>query len=85
LSGWLHERLQWELCLFLAALQADPALAEEALTYNPEGGSQLIKAISGIGYVALLGYFLFKVLNRRARTAREEVSATHVLANANLY
>jgi len=56
----------------LATLPAGPALAEDALAYNPEGGSQLIKAVSGFGYVALLGYFLFKILNRRARTAREE-------------
>ena len=73
LTDRLDGRLQWELCLLLATLPAGPALAEDALAYNPEGGSQLIKALSGFGYVALLGYFLFKILNRRARTAREEV------------
>lgn len=63
----------WQLWLAITTLPCGPALADEALKYNPAGGETLIKSLTGIFYIGLVGYFLFKVLNRRARTAREQV------------
>jgi len=70
-SMW--SRFSWELVLLACSLPALPAAAEEGVKYNPEGGEGLVKTLSGAVYIALLLYFLFRVFNRRARKAREEV------------
>jgi hypothetical protein len=70
-SWW--SRLDWELLLLASALPVPPALAEEGLTYDSSRGEGIVKTLSGTLYIGLLLYFLFKVLNRRARKAREEV------------
>lgn len=57
----------------LLALQATPAWADDALSYNPQGGEGIVKGFSGLLYVGLLVYFLYRTLNRNARRAREEV------------
>jgi hypothetical protein len=49
------------------------ALAEEGLAYDSSKGEGIVKTLSGAFYIGILLYFLFKVLNRRARKAREEV------------
>lgn len=67
-------RLDWELLLLVSALPPVPtALAEEGLKYDSSRGEGIVKTLSGALYIGLLLYFLFKVLNRRARKAREEV------------
>lgn len=70
-SWW--SRLDWELLLLASALPVPSALAEEGLTYDSSRGEGIVKTLSGGLYIGLLLYFLFKVLNRRARKAREEV------------
>lgn len=69
----LWSRLDWELLLLACALPAGPALAEEGVAYNATQGEGIVKTLSGVAYIGLLLYFLTKVLNRRARKAREEV------------
>lgn len=69
---WL--RLDWELLLLVSTLPPVPnALAEEGLKYDSSRGEGIVKTLSGALYVGLLLYFLFRVLGRRARKAREEV------------
>lgn len=68
----LWSRLDWELLLLACALPAGPALAEEGVAYNATQGEGIVKTLSGVAYIGLLLYFLTKVLNRRARKAREE-------------
>jgi hypothetical protein len=70
-SWW--SRLEWELLLLASALPVPPALAEEGLKYDSSRGEGIVKTLSGALYIGLLLYFLFRVLNRRARKAREEV------------
>lgn len=72
-SWW--SRLDWELLLLVSALPVPSALAEEGLKYDSSRGEGIVKTLSGALYIGLLLYFLFKVLNRRARKAREEVCA----------
>lgn len=67
--------LAFELGVLLAMLPGGPAAAEEAITYNSAAGDGIVKAFSGILYLGLLGFFLYRTFNRRARQAREEVSA----------
>jgi hypothetical protein len=72
-SSW-WSRLDWELLLLVSALPAPAALAaEDGLKYDSSRGEGIVKTLSGGLYIGLLLYFLFKVLNRRARKAREEV------------
>eukprot|EP00882_Tetradesmus_deserticola_P029819 GHRQ01033435.1.p1 GENE.GHRQ01033435.1~~GHRQ01033435.1.p1 ORF type:complete len:206 (+),score=29.72 GHRQ01033435.1:48-665(+) len=68
----LWSRLDWELLLLVCAAPAGPALAEEGVAYNATQGEGIVKTISGAAYIGLLLYFLTRVLNRRARKAREE-------------
>lgn len=49
------------------------ALADEGVGYDPSGQSEFLTNLAGFGYVALLGYFLFKVFTRRAKTFTTEV------------
>lgn len=56
-----------------AAAAEAAAAAGDALSYNPTQGEGIVKTLSGAAYVGLLLYFLTRVLNRRARKAREEV------------
>lgn len=69
-SFW--SRLNWELLLLVSSAPVPAALADEGLKYNAERGEGLVKTLSGVAYVGLLLYFLIRVLNRRARKAREE-------------
>lgn len=69
----LWSRLNWELLLLVSAVPVPAALAEEGLKYNAEKGEGIVKTLSGVAYIGLLLYFLTRVLNRRARKAREEV------------
>lgn len=71
-SSW-WSRLDWELLLLVSAVPVPPALAEEGLAYDSSKGEGIVKTLSGAFYIGILLYFLFKVLNRRARKAREEV------------
>jgi hypothetical protein len=77
----IWSRLDWELLLLVSALPAGPALAEEGVAYNATQGEGIVKTISGVAYIGLLLYFLTRVLNRRARKAREEVRAYLLLIN----
>jgi hypothetical protein len=64
-----------EDALLVATLLLTPcaALADEGVGYDPSGQSEFLTNLAGFGYVALLGYFLFKVFTRRARTFTSEV------------
>lgn len=69
----LWSRLDWELLLLLCSMPAGPAAAAEVVKYNASQGDGIVKTMSGVAYIGLLLYFLTRVLNRRARKAREEV------------
>lgn len=57
-----------------AALAAAAAADTEgaAVPYDPSGGEGLVKTVSGALYVGLVSFFLWRVLGRRARRARQE-------------
>ena len=46
---------------------------ENEVAYNAAEGNDFIKNAAGAAYVALVGLFLFRVLRRRAKRAREQV------------
>lgn len=47
------------------------AVAGEA-GYDPSGGSEFLTNLTGVLYVGLVGYFLYRVFGRRAKRFREE-------------
>jgi hypothetical protein len=59
-----------------AASMAMPgaAMAADGLAYDPSGGSEFFQNLAGVGYIILVAVFLFRVLTRRAKRAREQVS-----------
>eukprot|EP00879_Flechtneria_rotunda_P013992 GHRR01014618.1.p1 GENE.GHRR01014618.1~~GHRR01014618.1.p1 ORF type:complete len:292 (+),score=32.50 GHRR01014618.1:87-878(+) len=71
MDSWTS-RLHWQLLLLMCSTPVPQALAVDGLKYNPTQGEGIVKTMSGLAYLALLSYFLFRVLNRRARKAREE-------------
>lgn len=48
------------------------AIAADAAAYNPAGGEEFLKNVSGALYVVLVAYFAFRVLTKRAKRATEE-------------
>ena len=59
---------------YLAAQSSAWASSEEAgVAYNASEGEDFLKNAAGTAYVALVGLFLFRVLKRRAKRAREQV------------
>lgn len=55
----------------LAALALTlPALAADPVAYDPAAGSDVLKNVAGVAYVVLLVVFAFRLLRRRADTAR---------------
>jgi hypothetical protein len=57
----------------LALLCADAAAAADGLAYDPTDGSEFFKNVAGAAYVALVSFFAYRVLTRRAKKARTEV------------
>jgi hypothetical protein len=57
-----------------AALAAESAAdaTSGGVAYDPSGGEGLVKTVSGALYVGLVSFFLWRVLGRRARRARQE-------------
>ncbi len=53
--------------------------ATSAVTYNNADGGDFIKNVAGAAYVLLVGWFLWRVLRRRAKRAREEVSRRFIV------
>ncbi len=51
-----------------------PACAEDIVKYDAGNGGEALKNAAGVAYVGLVGVFLIRVLRRRAKRAREEVS-----------
>jgi hypothetical protein len=45
---------------------------DSGVAYDPSGGEGLVKTVSGALYVGLVSFFLWRVLGRRARRARQE-------------
>lgn len=72
--AWLQRSLScaaWaEVALQLMATH--PAAAAEALKYDPSGGDEAIKNIAGVLYLGLVVLFVYRLLMRRAKKAREE-------------
>lgn len=50
--------------------------ADDGLSYNPTGGEEFIKNLAGGAYIFLVAVFLYRVLTRRAKRAREQVCGT---------
>ena len=62
-------------------LDAHAAAAEEGLAYDPTEGSEFFKNVAGAAYVALVAFFAFRVLTRRAKKARTEVGGMSLAAS----
>ena len=58
------------LCSMLLA--AAPALAEEAIAYQPTAGGDVVKNLAGVAYLGLVLFFVVRLLSKRAKTATEE-------------
>lgn len=63
------------LPLYLSTLAWIPgsASAADSINYNPGEGADVVKNIAGLAYVALLGFWLFKVIGRRVKRSTTEV------------
>lgn len=70
---------------FLAAALPPPAaLADtlaDAVAYDNAAGSENLKTIFGVGYVALVAVFAVRLLLRRAGRAKAEVGLVHALVD----
>ena len=62
------------LTLLPFLLGCGPVLADAEAKYNPTQGSESVKTIAGVFYAGLLAVFAFRLLTRRARKFKEEVS-----------
>lgn len=58
----------------LSLLAALPSLAQEdgLATYDPSAGAGAITSFTGVGYLALVAFFLFRLFQRRAKRATTE-------------
>lgn len=70
-------------CLWPLLLGCGPALADVEAKYNPTRGSESVKTIAGVFYAGLLAIFAFRLLTRRAKKFKEEVSRIFLLACLN--
>ena len=63
------------LPLYLSTLAwlPDSALAADSINYTPGEGADVVKNVAGLAYVALLGFWLFKVIGRRIKRSTTEV------------
>lgn len=63
------------LPLYLSTLACLPASASAAdsITYTPGAGADVVKNVAGLAYVALLAFWLFKVIGRRVKRSTTEV------------
>lgn len=63
------------LPLYLSRLVWLPASASaaEGITYSPGAGADVVKNVAGLAYVALLAFWLFKVIGRRVKRSTTEV------------
>jgi hypothetical protein len=53
-------------------------MAEDAM-YSAAAQSEFLTNLAGVGYIILVGFFLYRVLTRRAKRFREEVRNIHHL------
>ena len=51
----------------------DSASAADSINYTPGEGADVVKNVAGLAYVALLGFWLFKVVGRRIKRSTTEV------------
>jgi hypothetical protein len=61
---------------YISASKAWAVAEANDVTYNAAEASDFLKNAAGCAYVLLVGIFLYRVLSRRARRAREEVMVT---------
>lgn len=54
------------------------------ITYNGAAGEDFLKNAAGTAYVILVGFFLYRVLARRAKRAREQVSLVFLYSRKSL-
>lgn len=50
-----------------------PALALDDAAYDPTAGAELFTSFAGVGYIGLLMFLLFRLLQRRAQRATSQV------------
>lgn len=53
-------------------LAAAPALADEAIKYEPNAGGDVVKNLAGVAYLGLVLFFVVRLLSKRANTATQE-------------
>lgn len=58
--------------ILLIASSSASAATSEIITYNNTAQEETLKNAAGIGYILLVAWFLYRVLRRRARRAKEE-------------
>ena len=61
------------LYLSTFAFLPDAASAADSINYTPGEGADVVKNVAGLAYVALLGFWLFKVIGRRIKRSTTEV------------
>ncbi len=64
----------WLLATPLPSLAMDAPSSEAA--YDPSAGAEFFTTIAGVGYVGVVGFLLFRLLQRRAKRATSEVCTT---------
>ena len=70
----LQELGSYTTIFYLAAALSASAAEEGGLTYSPEQGGEAVKSAAGVFYVGLVVYFLYRLLKRRAKRAKEQVT-----------
>lgn len=63
----------------LLATTPFPALALDDAAYDPSKGAELFTSVAGVGYIGLVLFLLFRLLQRRAQRATSQARVTGCL------